>query len=72
MIHSITGVSSEIVEIGFDYMLEIVKHGGHSSLEGCFRIIKAKRHFPICECTPRTNKFRLMLVLGINLNFVIP
>jgi hypothetical protein len=72
VIHSLTGVSSEIVEIGFDYMLEIVKCEGHSSLEGFSDVLKAERHLPVCECTPRENKCHLMLVLGLNLNLVIP
>jgi hypothetical protein len=47
VIHSLTGVSSEIVEIGFDYMLEIVKLKGHISL-GCFSdVLKAERHLSV-------------------------
>jgi hypothetical protein len=72
VIHSLIRVSSEIVKIGFNYMLEIMKFEGHNSLEGCSDVLKAKRNFSVCECTPRKNKFCLMLVLGLNLNLVIP
>jgi hypothetical protein len=65
-------VSSEIVEIGFNYMLEIMKCEGHSSLEGCSGILKVEGNILVCECTPRTNEWRLMLVLGLNLNLSIP
>jgi hypothetical protein len=72
MIHSLTRVSSEIVKIGFEYILEIMKCEGHSSLEGFSSGFKAERNFPVRESTPRTNKCCLMLVLGLNLNLVIP
>ena len=72
VIHSPMGVSNEIIEIIFDYMLDIVKHEGHISLEGCSDVFKAKRNFPVCESTARTNKCRLVLILRFNLNLVIP
>jgi hypothetical protein len=72
VIHSLTRVSSDIVEIGFDYMLQIMKCEGHSSLEDFSGILKVERYLPVCECTPRKNKCHLMLVLGINLNLAIP
>jgi hypothetical protein len=56
VIHSLVRVCSEIVEIGFEYVLKIMKCEGHSSL----------------ECLSYIHKFHLMLVLGINLNLVIP
>ena len=71
MIHSLVRVSSEIIEVGFDYMLEILKREGHGSLEGFSSVFKFKRNFPVCESTPRTNKFRLMLILEFNLNLVV-
>ena len=72
VIYSLTGVRSNIVEIGFEYVLEIMKCEGHSTLEGCSDIFKAKSHLPVCESTPRENKFHLKLVLRFNLNLVIP
>jgi hypothetical protein len=72
VIHSLTGVSNKIIKIGFDYLLEIVKCEGHSLLEGSSDIFKVERHILVCESTPRENKFHLMLVLGLNINLVIP
>jgi hypothetical protein len=71
VIHSIMGVSSEIVDIGFQYMIVIVKYEGRNSLEGCSAVLKVERNLSVCECTPRKNKCHLMLVLGPNLNLVI-
>ena len=71
VIHSFVRVSSEIIDICFDYMLEIMKHEVHSSLEGRSIIFKAERHFLVCKSTPRTNKCHLMLILGLNLNLVV-
>jgi hypothetical protein len=72
VIHCLIGVSNKIVKIGFDYMLEIVKCEGHGTLEGCSDVFKAERNHLVCESTPRPNKFHLMLILGFNLNLVIP
>jgi hypothetical protein len=71
VIHSIARVSSEIIEVGFDYMLEIVRSEGHGLLEGFSVIFKTEMNFSVCEITPRTNKFHLMLILGFNLNLVV-
>ena len=66
MIHSLMGVSSEIVEISFNYILKIVKCEGHSSLEGYSSVLKSERNFSVCKYTLRTNKLCLMLVLRLD------
>jgi hypothetical protein len=64
-------VRSQIIEVSFNYVLEIMKGEGHGLLEGFFDIFKEKRHFPVYERTPRTNKFHLMLILGFDLNLTV-
>ena len=71
MIHFLARVSSNIIKVGFDYVLDIVKRESHGMLEGCSKIFKAERHFPVCKSTPRTYKCRLMLVLRFDLDLVI-
>jgi hypothetical protein len=68
----LTRVSSKIVKVSFEYMLKIEKSEGHGMLEGCLGVFKAEKHFPVCKSTPRTNKCHLVLILGFNLNLVIP
>jgi hypothetical protein len=70
-IHSLARVNNNIIEIGFDYVLEIVKHEGHSSLEGDFDIFKAERHLRYAKVPQRTNKCHLMLILGLDLDLVL-
>jgi hypothetical protein len=71
MIHSLARVSSKIIKVGFDYVLEIVKTENHGTLEGCSGIFKDERNFPVCKSTPRTYKLRLVLVLRFDLDLVI-
>jgi hypothetical protein len=71
VIHSLVRMSSEIFKVSFDYMLEIMKHEVHGSLEGCSDVFNAERNFSVCESTPRTNKCHLMLILGFNMNLVV-
>jgi hypothetical protein len=71
VIHSLTRVSNKIVKISLDYMFKIVECEGHSRLEGCSGVFKDERHLLVCESTPRTNKFHLVLILVFNLNLVI-
>jgi hypothetical protein len=72
VIHSLTRVSNKIANIRFDYILKIMECEGHNTLEGCSGFFKAERNLPVCESTPRKNKFRLVLILGFNLNLFIP
>jgi hypothetical protein len=53
-------------------VFEIVEGERHDPLKSGFNILKAKRNFLVCECTPRTYKRCFMLVLGLDLNLVIP
>jgi hypothetical protein len=53
-------------------VFEVVKNKLHGPLESGSSILKAKRHFSIRECTPRTNKICFMLVLGLDLNLIVP
>ena len=72
MIHSLVRVSINIIKVGFDYVLDIIKREIHGSLEGCSGVFKAERHFSICKSTPRTYKCHLVLVLRFDLDLVIP
>jgi hypothetical protein len=71
VIHSLEIVRSKIIEVSFDYILEIVKSEGHVSLEGFSDVFKAERHYSVCESTPMTNKFHLMLILRFDLNLIV-
>jgi hypothetical protein len=71
MIHTLVRVSSKIIKVGFNYVLDIMKSECHGALEGCFGVFKAKRHFPVCKITPRTYKCCLVLVLRFDLDLVI-
>ena len=64
-------MSSEVIQKYFNNRLEIVENQGHRLLKCSFDVFKAKRHFLICKCSPRTNKCILMLVLGFNLYLII-
>jgi hypothetical protein len=39
VIYSLMRVSSDIIEVIFDNMFEIVKRKGHGTLEGCFDVL---------------------------------
>jgi hypothetical protein len=71
VIYSLARVSSEIIEVSFENMFEIVKIKGHGMLEGCSDVFKAKRIFLVCKITPRKNKLHLVLILGFDLNSII-
>jgi len=53
-------------------VFEVVEGKQHGQLKSGSIILKAKKHFHVCECTPRTNKCYFMLVLGLDLNLVVP
>jgi hypothetical protein len=44
----------------------------HSTLKSCANILETKREFLIGKSTPRTNKRGLMLILGNNVDLIIP
>jgi hypothetical protein len=71
VIHSLTRVSNEIIKVGFDYILVIVKREGHGLLEGYSGVFKIERNFLVCKSTPRTNKCHIMLILRFNMNLVV-
>jgi hypothetical protein len=52
-------------------MLEIMKRKRHGLLECGSSIFKTKRHLTICECTPRTNEGRFVLVFRFDLDLII-
>jgi hypothetical protein len=56
----------------FDDMLKIMKCKGHGALEGHFDVFKTEMHFPVCKGTPRTSKRHLVLILGFDMNLIIP
>jgi hypothetical protein len=43
----------------------------HSALKSGANVLETKREFPIGESAPRTNKSRLMLILGNNIDLII-
>jgi hypothetical protein len=71
MIHSLVRVSIKIIEVSFEYIIEIVKIKIHGALEGCSNIFQAEGHFPVCKISPRTYKFHLVLVLRFDLYLII-
>jgi hypothetical protein len=71
VIYFLARVSSEIIEVIFNNMFEIVKRKGHGMLEGFSNIIKDERNFSVCKITPRTNKWRLVFILRLYLNLII-
>jgi hypothetical protein len=71
MIHSLVRVSSNIIDVSFDYVFEIMKSESHGSLEGCYSIFQAEWHFLVYKCAPRTYECHLMLVFGFDLDLVI-
>jgi hypothetical protein len=44
----------------------------HGPVKSGSNVLKAKAHFFVCECTPMTYKRFFMLVLGLDLNLVLP
>jgi hypothetical protein len=44
----------------------------HSALKSCANVLETEREFPIGKSTPRTNKSSLMLILGNNVDLIIP
>jgi hypothetical protein len=44
----------------------------HSALKSCANVLETKRKFLIGKSTPRTNKSSLMLILGNNVDLIIP
>ena len=52
-------------------MLEIMKIKRHGPLKGGTNIFKTKKHLTICECTPRTNECRFVLVFGFDLDLIV-
>jgi hypothetical protein len=71
MIHSLVRVSNKIIEVSFNYVLEIMESKIHGSLEGCSGVFQAERHFSVCKLAPRTYECHLMLVFGFDLDLVI-
>jgi hypothetical protein len=71
MIHSLARVSNKIIQVGFDYVLKIVKGECHGTLEGCSSVFKSERHFLVCKSTPRTYKCHLVFFLRFDLDSVI-
>jgi hypothetical protein len=53
MIHSLARVSSKIIQVGFDYVLEIVKNESHGMLEGCSSVFKEERNFSDMQKYPK-------------------
>jgi hypothetical protein len=49
--------------------MEIIRH---SALKRCASVLETKREFSIGKSTPRTNKSSLMLILGNNVDLIIP
>ena len=72
MMHPHARMSSKVIQKYFNNGLEIVENQGHRPLKCSSSIFKAERHFSIRKCSPRTNKCGLVLVLGFNLDLIIP
>jgi hypothetical protein len=53
-------------------MFVVMEGECHGPLKSGSSILKAKRHFPLCECTPRTYKIHFMLILEFYLDLIIP
>jgi hypothetical protein len=51
MIHPLVGVSIEIIKVGLDYVLNIMKSESYGTLEGFSGIFKDERHFLVCKST---------------------
>jgi hypothetical protein len=47
MIHSLARVSSKIIKVGLNYVLQVMKIECHGTLEGCSGVFKAERHFSV-------------------------
>jgi hypothetical protein len=47
MFHSLVRVSSNIINVRFNYVLKIMKHKNHGMLKGFFGIFKDDKHLPV-------------------------
>jgi hypothetical protein len=47
MTHSLATVRSNIIEVSFDYVFEIMKREIHGSLEGCSSVFQDESHFQV-------------------------
>ena len=71
MLSAFLGSSGEIVQVGEDDLIQIMKNVCHGLLECRIGIVEAKRHDTICESTPRGNECSFILIYWVYLNLVI-
>jgi hypothetical protein len=55
-----------------DDVLDIMENIRHSALKSCAGVLEIEREFSIGKSTLRTNKSSLMLILGNNVDLIIP
>jgi hypothetical protein len=53
-------------------VLDIMESVRHSALKSGASVLETEREFPIGKSAPRTNKSSLMLILGNNVDLIIP
>ena len=71
MVGPLFRMSSKIIKINLDNLLEIMECVRHGPLKSGSNIFKAEGHFLIGEGTPRTNESCLMLIFGFDLDLVV-
>ena len=65
-------MSSKIIKIRLNNLLNIMECIRHGPLESGSNIFKAERHFLISEGAPRANEGGLVLIFGLDLDLIIP
>jgi len=72
MIISLERMWHKIIKLCFNYIFKDMKSERHGPLESISDMFKAKGHFLICKDTPGTYKCGLVLVLGSDMDLIIP
>ena len=71
VIDPLTRMCLQIIKVGFDNGLNIMKGKIHYPLKGCPNIFQSKGHFFVREGIPRENESGFMLVFRFYLNLII-
>ena len=71
MVNPFLRMSSKIINISLNNLLNIMECIRHGLLESGSNIFKAEGNFLVSEGTPRTNERNPMLIFGFDLDLVV-
>jgi hypothetical protein len=71
VLSALFGVSSEIIQVGKNYLSQIMENVRHGALESGSCILEAERHDTIHKSAPRGSECGFVLIEWVNLNLVV-